>query len=161
MKEVCTPDEIKLFYMPEGRLRMTIADRISYLEVKPVWAAPLSFPRRYLGFMDTKGAEITMVDTIESLDPASRDIAEDALHKRYLTAVIESIVSAKAEFGVTYWTVMTDRGKRDFVAQSLQENAQWLTPTHLLLLDVDGNRFEIPDTTALDAKSRKRMSEIL
>ena len=60
-----------------------------------------------------------------------------------------------------YWTVETDRGTRDFVSQNLQENAVWLSDTHLLLLDVDGNRFEILDVTALDSKSRAYVTSIL
>ena len=68
---------------------------------------------------------------------------------------------AKFEYGATYCQVQSDRGERDFVTQSLQENALWLSPTHLLLLDVDGNRFEIPDVTALDARSRAYIETIL
>jgi hypothetical protein len=57
--------------------------------------------------------------------------------------------------------VETDRGRRDFVTQNLQENALWFSCTHLLLLDVDGNRFEIPNLEGLDAKSRAVIDAIL
>jgi len=57
--------------------------------------------------------------------------------------------------------VDTDRGTREFVTQSLQENALWLSPTHLLLLDVDGNRFEIPNTESLNMRSRAFIGAIL
>jgi len=33
----------------------------------------------------------------------------------------------------------------------------WLSDTRLLILDVDSNRFEIPDYTRLDARSAKLM----
>jgi hypothetical protein len=69
--------------------------------------------------------------------------------------------SAKQEFGATYWSVDTDRGPRDFVTQNLQENAMWFSDVHLLLVDMDGNRFEIVDTTALDARSRHWVEIIL
>ena len=74
---------------------------------------------------------------------------------------MRAVVHAKQEFGATYWSVQTDRGDRDFVTQNLQENAVWLSPTHLLLLDVDGNRFEITDTGALDAVSQRYVTTIL
>jgi len=57
--------------------------------------------------------------------------------------------------------VDSDRGPRDFVTQSLQENAQWLSPTHLMLIDVDGNRFEIADTRRLDERSRRFIEQII
>ena len=70
-------------------------------------------------------------------------------------------MNARVEYGATYWSVVRIGGKREFVTQSLQENAQWLSATHLLLIDVDGNRFEIPDVTALDTRSQNFISEIL
>ena len=78
-----------------------------------------------------------------------------------MTAQVKEILSARVEYGATYWKVDTNRGAREFVTQSLQENAQWLSPSHLLLIDVDGNRFEIPDVNALDNRSRSFISAIL
>ena len=95
------------------------------------------------------------------LPPDSLKAAQEELRRRYLTATVRSILHAKQEYGATYWSVATDRGDRDFVTQNLQENAIWLSPTHLLLLDVDGNRFEITDTQALDEASRRAVERIL
>ena len=95
------------------------------------------------------------------LPPDSLAAAQEELRRRYLTATVRVISHAKQEFGATYWSVQTDRGDRDFVTQNLQENAVWLSPTHLLLLDVDGNRFEITDVAALDAASRRYVAAIL
>jgi hypothetical protein len=57
--------------------------------------------------------------------------------------------------------VETERGTREFVTQSLQENAQWLSDRHLLLIDVDGNRFELTDTPRLDEQSRKLLFTVV
>ena len=155
------PEELKLFYEPKERLRLTVGEERSYLSVKPVWAAPLSHPNAYLALMNGKGEEITVVQDPQDLPPASRTAVERELGRRYLTATVQTILHARQEYGATYWTVATDRGERDFVTQSLQENAQWFSETHLLLLDVDGNRFEIPNISALDARSRTYLTAIL
>jgi hypothetical protein len=144
---------LKAFYHPKDRLRLTTEDR-SHLTVKPAWAAPLSRPNQFLSLMNGKGEEIVMIPGLDSLDPESRAAVEQELGRRYLTSQVERIISAKSEYGATYWLVQTERGEREFVTQSLQENAQWLGPTHLLLIDVDGNRFEIKDIELLDVKSR-------
>jgi len=146
--------DLKLFYHPKDRLRLTVTDDRSYLTVKPAWSAPLTRPNRYLALMNGKGEEIVTIEDPAALDEESRKAVEEELHKRYLTATVHKITHAKSEFGAGYWHVITDRGERDFVTQSLQENAQWLSPVHLLLVDVDGNRFEIPDVSALDERSR-------
>jgi hypothetical protein len=134
----------------------------SYITVKPAWAAPLSHPNRHLALLDGKGNEIVTLDEPEKeLEAASLKAVLDEVAKRYLTATIHKILHAKVEFGATYWHVVTERGERDFVTQSLQENAQWLAEGHLLLIDVDGNRFEILQTSDLDAESRKYIDTIL
>lgn len=149
---------MKLFYQPEGRLRLTLENR-SYLEVKLAWASPLSYPERYLAFLDGRGHEVLMVtDPAAELPEEVWELAQIELRRRYLNGVIQKIVSLKTEFGSTYWRVLTDRGEKEFLTQSLQENAQWLTPTYLMLVDVDGNRYEITDTVALDQRSQDLLS---
>ena len=155
------PKSLKLFYEPKDRLRLTVGDEKSYHTVKPAWAAPLSRPGQYLAFLDGKGKEIVTLADPSVLPPESLAAAQEELRRRYLTATVRVIAHAKQEFGATYWSVQTDRGDRDFVTQNLQENAVWLSPTHLLLLDVDGNRFEITDVSALDDGSRRYVAAIL
>ncbi|MEZ0325111.1 MAG: DUF1854 domain-containing protein [Fimbriimonas sp.] len=147
-------EQLKLFFEPKDRLRLTIGDDKSYPTVKPAWAAPLSHPRRYLALLDSKGEEIVMLEDPKTLPRDSYEAVTEELARRYLTSTVRTINEARTDFGCTYWNVETERGQRDFVTQSLQENAQWLSPTHLLLIDVDGNRFEITNTTALDTVSR-------
>jgi hypothetical protein len=152
---------MRLFYVPEGRLRMETEDRC-WLQVVPRWASPVKHPGRYLSLLDGKEREILMLTAgLEEVHGETRAILEQELHKRYLTSQVREIVHAHSEFGSTYWTVETERGRRDFVTQSLQENAQWHGPHHLMLVDVDGNRFEIRDTRALDAESRRVLAKIV
>lgn len=155
------PADLKLFYEPKDRLRLTVGEDRSYVTVKPVWAAPISHPNTFLALIDGKGNEIVTLPDPNVLSPENLAALQAELRQRYLTAVVTAINSARQEYGATYWSVETDRGPRDFVTQSLQENAQWFSDTHLLLLDVDGNRFEIPDVAALDARSRAFINAIL
>lgn len=155
------PKDLKLFFAPQDRLRLTVGNERSYITVKPVWAAPLSHPGRYLVLLDGKGEEITMIENPKDLPRESWLAVQEELRRRYLTARVTAVRHAKVEFGATYWSVETDRGPRDFVTQNLQENAVWLSDHHLLLLDVDGNRFEIPDIRELDWTSRAYIHAIL
>ncbi len=154
------PKEIQLFYHPKERLRATAGDR-SYVTVKPVWAAPLSRPGTHLSLLNGKGEEILLVRDPKELEPESLTAVERELRQRDLTAEVVRIRLAKQEFGATYWYVDTDRGPRDFVTQNLQENALWFSDNHLLLLDVDGNRFELPDIAAMDTRSQLFIHTIL
>lgn len=153
--------KIRLFKDPEWILRMTIEGDRSYTRVKVVRAAPLTEPDRYFCILDIKDEAICMVTQLTDLEDASRPLVYEELDKRYLTAQIRKIVSLQNEYGVTYWTVETDRGDREFVAKSVAENAQWLSDTRLMIFDVDGNRFEVIDMTALDRRSQAFLESVL
>jgi hypothetical protein len=148
---------LRLFYEPPGTLRLTVGEDRSYPVVRLYQAWPLSHPGRYLSLQDARGDEILMLPDLSSLDPASRAVAEEELARRYLTARIQVVLDVRTEFGVTYWRVLTNRGERDFVVQSLTESCVWLGEGQVLIVDVDGNRFEIGDLAALDPASRQRL----
>jgi hypothetical protein len=158
------PQDLQLFYEPADTLRLTVnteGEERSYPSVKIFQSAPLSKPQEYLAFLDGKSEEIALVRRLADLPSDSQKIAKRELDKRYLTARITQIPNIKQEFGVTYWSVETDRGKREFVMQSLSESCIWLSDTHLLLIDVDGNRFEIADRYTLDLLSQKQLEKVL
>jgi len=155
------PASIRLFYEPQGTLRLTVADDRSYPVVKLYQAWPLSMPGRYLSFQDAKGDEITLIESAAELTAEAREVAEEELKRRYFTARVEAVVDIRTEFGVSYWRVRTDKGERDFVVQSLSESCIWLGEHHILIVDVDGNRFEIADRMALDTASRERLDCVL
>jgi hypothetical protein len=48
------------------------------------------------------------------------------------------------------WEVETDRGFRRFLTRASQEGIEQPEPHRCVLIDLDGNRYYIPDITALD-----------
>ena len=155
------PAKLRLFREPAWVLRLTIEEDRSYLKVKVVRAAPLSHPDHYISFLDSKDEEICMIDELGALDPQTLKVVAEELERRYLTAAVELIHSVRNEFGTSYLDVDTSRGRREFVVQNVAENAQWLGARRLLLVDVDGNRFEFPDLDLLDKRSRGFVEEVI
>ena len=102
-----------------------------------------------------------MVENLADFTPEAREVAEEEIRRRYLTAHVEAITGVRTEFGVTYWHVTTDKGPRDFVVQSMSEAAAWLSDSHVLITDVDGNRFEFPDLADYDHQSIERLASVL
>ena len=159
--ESVDPGKIKLFYDPPWRLRMTIDGDRSYLKIKIVRAAPLTQPDDYICVLDAKDEVICMVDRLEELSVDNHEIVRTELQQRYLTAQVERVDSIRNEFGVSYWQVQTDRGSREFVAKNVAENAQWIAEGRMMILDVDGNRFEFADLSSLDKRSQTLIDEVL
>lgn len=155
------PEAIRLFREPPWVLRLTIEGDRSYIKVRVVCAAPLSQPDRYICLLDEKNEVICTVEDPVDLDAVSQRIVKEEIEQRYMTAIIKRVDSLRSEFGVSYWEVQTDRGDREFVVRNVSENAQWITDRRLLLLDVDGNRFEISNLEVLDKKSRGLIEMVL
>ena len=155
------PKRIQLSRKSKQGVQLTISEEGSYSKIKIVRAFPLSHPDRYVAFLDEKDEEIGMVKNPKELDPQSRKILEVELDKRYLVSIIKKIRSIRTDFGTSYWDVDTNRGRRDFVIQGVQDNIVWLGERRLLFVDVDGNRFEIPDYSSLDKKSASLLEEVL
>jgi hypothetical protein len=141
---------------PVGMFRLVTEDRC-YLTFRTAWASPVSHPQRFLALLDGRDRQIMMIDDPSELPAELWAKIQEELDRRYLTTKVLGIDYAKTEFGITYWTLQTSRGRKEIVTQSLQENAQWMGPHHLMLLDVDGNRFEISDIRKLDPASQKRL----
>ncbi len=152
---------IGLFREPAWHLRMTIEGDRSYLRVKIVRAVPLSDPDRYICFLDANDEVICMVDDVTTLSVESQAIIREELDLRYMTSRIERVHSIRSEYGVSYWEVTTDRGPREFVVKNVGEDARWLEEKRVLILDVDGNRFEVADLGALDKRSRGLVEMVL
>ncbi len=116
---------------------------------------PFSLSDEYISVRDKEGKEIGMIRRISDFPAEVQALLREELERRYFTPVITKIRSVKEEFGYTYWDVETDCGPLRFTVKEAHHNVVLLGPEHLLIVDVDGNRFEIPDCTALDSQSRR------
>lgn len=153
------PLSIRLSRDPAGILILTV-ENDSYPHVRILRAFPLSDPRHYLGFFDQKGKEIGLLVNPRRLDGSSRALLERELDRRYFVPVILRIHAIREEFGSLYWQVDTDRGPRSFVLRSPAESILQLSPKRLMISDVEGNRFEIPDLSQLDPRSVRWLDKI-
>src|SRR5260370_39060362 len=94
-----------------------------------------------------------MVVEPSALDCDGSQIRGEDLDRRYLTSAIRRIHRARREAGACYFDADTSRGRREVVVKETPETIRWLRDHRLLLVDVDGNRFEAHDIRELDRKS--------
>src|SRR5216683_3723803 len=143
------PATIRLYREPDWILNMSIGGQ-RYSDIVAVRASPLTYPDHYICFLDANGREICMVEDPSDLDTASQQVLREELARRYLTSGILRVRSVRREAGVCYFDADTSRGNREFVVHQTPETVRWLGDRRLLLVDVDGNRFEAHDIRALD-----------
>ena len=157
------PRALHLFRDASGRLRLTVANDRSYLDVKVVRAFPLSDPDHHMAFLDAAGKDrvIGLVADPSELEGASRRLAADAVGHHYFLPVITRVHALTEEFGTVYCDVDTDRGRREFVIKGVRDAIDDLGDGELLIPDTDGNRYRIPDWRRLDARSRGLLERVV
>lgn len=155
------PARVRLFLGPRGVLRCTVEGDRSVLRAKVVRAFPLSGRDRWINVLDGKNKEVCLIEDPTKLDAESQRLITQELERHYRIAVIERIISIKNEYRTIFWDVETDLGRRDFVVKWAADTIQFRPPNELLLVDIDTNRFRIPDVDRLDPVSRKKLSILL
>ena len=117
-----------------------------------IFTAPFLFRSRRIYFGERKRGQKQGNRHDKKFKRARRDpkACEKQLELRYFTPKITSVYKVKEEYGYSYWDVNTDRGPCRFTADA--NGVVKLSATRLIVNDVDGNRFEIPDVSALSSK---------
>jgi hypothetical protein len=140
-----------------GRLVVHLAGRDEPLvDAKVARCFPWSLPGRYVSILDKDGKEIALLETLEGLNEQSRRVVQEQLATTVFNPVIRRVIGHKHEFGITSITAETDRGTVTFQVRS-RDDVRTLSPTRALFRDADGNVYELPDVTRLDAASRKHL----
>lgn len=119
-------------------------------------AFPISDAEQLVTFTDRDGNEIGVLLDPAQLDPNSLRVLEAEMELAYFVPRITRIIDLKDEYGLRLWRVETDRGPREFATQS-RHDVRAVSKERYIIRDVDGNRYEILDLTALDARSRSRL----
>lgn len=147
------PEKIRLFRSPMGAPRLEILGEVCYTRVAVRRILPMSDPNRYISLGVGEETEIGIIEDPSQLDAESLKILREELDKRYFTPIIKKVHRVKERFGVHDWEVETSRGWITFSVQGLHQNVRHFPPARLLVTDVRGNRYDIPDYHRLDSHS--------
>lgn len=107
---------------------------------------------------NNKKIEIGMIRDLNEFDQETRKMLNKYLDLRYFAPIVKKIVSIREEFGYRYWVVDTDKGQCKFTTY-LGRGAVINVGSgdKVMIYDVDGNRFQIPEFSKLDSKDRKQI----
>jgi len=124
-------------------------------------AFPLSDRARMVVVRDREGREIGVLDNLSKLHQDSREIVEAEIEKAYFLPRITNVNDIEQDLNLVTWSVETDRGPRTFHVRSVRQNIRRIGRARLVIRDVDGNRYEIPDTRALTPRGRRLVEEYI
>lgn len=121
---------------------------------------PFTDPDHYISIreVDEKAREIGVIKDLKS-DVTKEEAAMllEQLEIRYFTPVIKKIYNIKEEYGYAYFEVKTNFGKCKFTIHMSGGSVVHLSEERILISDLDGNRYEIPDLNKLTAIELKKL----
>jgi len=152
------PAEVRFERMDYGGLRMLGPGEEAYDHIRVYRTHPLSMPEEYIairvGQSELEQQEIGIIRRLSDLSTEDRTLIVEELEKRYFIHTVEEIVSIREDMGYFYWVVETDKGTQEFPVPIRPKYISRVGARGRLILDVDGNRYGIPDLEALDSRSQ-------
>jgi hypothetical protein len=143
-----------------GLLKLKRGTENEEIAVRPMRAFPLSEPEHYVVLLDGDGNEVELIPDLAALPQEPRELLLHELEKSYFLPELVRVMEITDDFGIQRWEVETDRGPRVFEVRS-REDLRWIHPGHLLVRDVDGNRYEVKRFDDLDTHSRLKIESYL
>ena len=120
---------------------------------------PLTNPEEFISIReaDEKAKEIGLVEKLSDLAADQQEMLREQLKLRYFMPVITKVLDVKDEYGYAYWNVVTTFGACRFTTQMSGEAVINLSDARLMVTDIDGTRYEIPDFYQLGVMERKKL----
>lgn len=136
-------------------------------DTTPVWqdlgrvmfhkSFPFSMPEEYISVQDEDGREYGIIRKLSDFDGNGRDIIEKSLKRKYFCPEILKIKKVQEQLGYSCWLVDTDIGEQELVLRDTFGSITRVSDVYLVISDVSGNRYVIPNIEKLDAKSYKKI----
>ena len=143
---------------PGGFIALKTKDK-EYSRVGVYLTFPLTNAEEYISIReaDEKAKEIGIIEKLSQLPKEQQEMLREQIKLRYFRPVITKVLDVKDEYGYAYWNVITSFGACRFTTQMSGDAVIHLSDSRLLVTDIDGNRYEIPDFSQLGVMERKKL----
>lgn len=148
-----------LFSRTEGGFVSLKTNDKEYARVGIYLTFPLTNPEEYISIReaDEKAREIGMIEKLSLLAADQQEMIREQIKLRYFIPVVTKVLDVKDEYGYAYWHVTTNFGVCRFTTHMSGNAVVSLSDSRLMITDIDGNRYEIPDFYQLSIMERKKL----
>ncbi len=120
---------------------------------------PATLPEDFISLRtwdkEGKEVEIGIVRHVGRWSKATQDLLRAALARRYFLRSITGIDQIKVEYGRLRFSVRTEQGATEFTMPWNQSRGAGICARGKVLLDVEDNRFLVPDVDGLPPRDRE------
>lgn len=132
-----------------------LSDGRTLENLEPRRLFPISGQTRYITLLDSDLKERAVIRNLEILTEESQNIICDCLKEYYMIPKISRILDIDDRRSKILFYVETDRGKQTIEITHLVHQIKRIQDVRILFRDGNDNRYEVPDITRLDPRSRK------
>ena len=147
------PAKLRIYRSDRDVLCLALDSEV-HEEINVRRAFPLDDPGRYIGLTAADSTELGMVQDVEHLDAASRNVLDVELAKVYFLPVITAVDNIEEHFGIVEADVETSSGPRHIEIRQIRRNIRLLSDNRALIEDAEGNRYELRDRHRLPRLTR-------
>jgi len=127
---------------------------------------PIDQPLHYISVADQDNKEIGILKAVADLAPDQREIVERELDNRYYSPQVLDIMSVKDKLGYVYMEMRlrNKQGKeydKSCAVKDVSRNIRMLSDNSIIIFDVDGNRYVVPNLKELNKQSLRRLDSYL
>ncbi len=155
MKTVWLTPENAVFFRCNGLLYLSLNEKEIRVSLRRDF--PFEELWSHISVLDESEEEVGIISSLDLFDGEAGQLLREELERRYYAPVIRKILGLKERYGFSYWKVETAEGTMEFTLHDTYKSLIRVGGNRVVLLDVDGNRFEIPDVSALDRKSYRKI----
>ena len=168
--EFTPPDQLRFYRNPQGFLALEKfpsgegcpeGGGVNYPRVQLRRALPFTDPTRWVCVADMDDNELALIEDIQAMGDHQRDLVCSELDLRYYYPVVTEIKSIKEKMGTYYFEVSIGGHEKNAAVKDISKNLRMLGGGTVVLTDVDGNRFMIPDVYAVKKKILRRLEAYL
>ena len=160
-----TPATAKMFEGAFSLLHCAVIGYQTYRGVFAVLMFPIRYPDRYISLRYTgekdKVREIGVIDDLSAFSAEIQALIRAVLKKQYHEHIISRVYEVRNEFGLLFFDVETQRGRQGFMMPWRHDRAEDFGAGGKVLLDVNENRFIVPDVLALPATDQRRFTNYI
>lgn len=152
-----TPDMCRIHLGNLGALHITVKGEGIWGGLYTAYAFPVAHPNGYISIVQTAGDQDTELGVIRDLDEFPREdaaLVREALHRRYFVHTVTRLRSIQMKYNQLLLSVDTDKGPAEFFMRWAQDRAVDYGQKGKVLIDVNDNRYLIPDVEAMPMKER-------
>ena len=160
LMEFTPVDQLEFYRNAQGFLALRTKDE-DHLRVQVRRALPFTEPGRYVCITDMDDNELALIEDIGQLSEGQRALVCEELDLRYYYPVVTEVKSIKEKMGTYYFAVSIGEHEKSAAVKDISKNLRQLGGGKIILTDVDGNRFLIPDVYAIKRNVLRRLEAYL